>query len=43
MEEIQMQDYMNKLHAAADYIREKVGEAEIFKLKKVYCSGFTWG
>ena len=24
-----MQDYMNKLHAAADYIREHVGEAEI--------------
>ena len=24
-----MQDYMNKLHAAADYIREKVGEADI--------------
>ena len=24
-----MQDYMNKLHAAADYIREKVGGAEV--------------
>ena len=24
-----MQDYINKLHTAADYIREKVGEADI--------------
>ena len=29
MEDTHMQDYMNKLHTAAEYIREKVGEAEI--------------
>ena len=29
MEDTHMQDYMNKLNTAAEYIREKVGEAEI--------------